>query len=376
MISKPWNGLKVLLLTKNDELGTPFRALKGLLAGDDWLDVIQGDFFSLAKTLSNTSSPPRAIILDGNSLSDDDMKLVLKAVKSRERDPASIFRLIWADDATESGLARQRWMHKHGANMMTRSVQAAKQALSIATAPPGDIRCPVSTCDLGWASEETYADHVGLYHVSMRFVTPPLICPCCKKDLKNPRQLQIHTANTHGRLKDHPEDNSLVELSHFSLVVVRRPTDGKYLLVQERSTDGHWIPGGHVDPGESFENAAVRETLEEAGVKIELKGFLRLEASARPRFMRIRTIWYAEPEDINDCEPKSVPDYESMGAAWVTYEEMRSLDLRGNEPLDWAEYLEKGGMVFPRSVAGLERFAPVDPKETNTNGFNPITAPR
>jgi 8-oxo-dGTP pyrophosphatase MutT (NUDIX family) len=32
-----------------------------------------------------------------------------------------------------------------------------------------------------------------------------------------------------------------------------------------------------LDPGESFANAAVRETLEEAGVEIELTGILRIE---------------------------------------------------------------------------------------------------
>lgn len=48
---------------------------------------------------------------------------------------------------------------------------------------------------------------------------------------------------------------------------------GRYLLVQETRPDmrGRWgLPGGHIDPGETPQEAAIRETREESGLKIEI----------------------------------------------------------------------------------------------------------
>ena len=41
---------------------------------------------------------------------------------------------------------------------------------------------------------------------------------------------------------------------------------GKYLAVNESKNRGWWIPGGAVDAGGSFQIAAHRECMEEAGV--------------------------------------------------------------------------------------------------------------
>lgn len=52
-------------------------------------------------------------------------------------------------------------------------------------------------------------------------------------------------------------------------IIVR---DGKLLLVQRRVSEGSlsWqFPAGAVEPGESFEQVAVRETAEEAGLTVQ-----------------------------------------------------------------------------------------------------------
>jgi ADP-ribose pyrophosphatase YjhB (NUDIX family) len=53
--------------------------------------------------------------------------------------------------------------------------------------------------------------------------------------------------------------------------VVRRVRGGEEILLMQRSDNGMWtLPGGHVEPGESLTDAALREVLEETGWKIEL----------------------------------------------------------------------------------------------------------
>jgi 8-oxo-dGTP pyrophosphatase MutT (NUDIX family) len=55
--------------------------------------------------------------------------------------------------------------------------------------------------------------------------------------------------------------------------VVVRTVDGQreYLLVEARRSRGQWVlPKGHVEPGETPEEAAVREVEEEAGVRAEV----------------------------------------------------------------------------------------------------------
>lgn len=60
-------------------------------------------------------------------------------------------------------------------------------------------------------------------------------------------------------------------------MVIVRNFEGRWLAVNETRNRGWWIPGGAVDYAETFEQAALRETLEEAGIDVTLKGVLRVE---------------------------------------------------------------------------------------------------
>ena len=143
----------------------------------------------------------------------------------------------------------------------------------------------------------------------------------------------------------------------LSLVVIRNSSK-KYIAVKETRNRGWWLPGGRVDPPESFFEAAIREAKEEAGIDIILKGILRFEYSYTKSniqsFLRFKVIFYAEPKDEKQ-ELKKIPDKESEEARWVTLkelEQMRNIPpfLRGEELLEWGNYLENGGIIFPLEV--------------------------
>ncbi|CAN5866394.1 NUDIX hydrolase [soil metagenome] len=134
---------------------------------------------------------------------------------------------------------------------------------------------------------------------------------------------------------------------YFAVVVVRR--GDRFLLVQERRHGQPWyLPAGRVEPGESIDVAALRETLEEAGIPIQLVGIIRVEHSPRREGARLRVVFLAEP--LDNTPPKETADEESLGAAWVSLEELANLPLRGEEVHKLLEYVASGGPVYPLSL--------------------------
>jgi 8-oxo-dGTP pyrophosphatase MutT (NUDIX family) len=141
---------------------------------------------------------------------------------------------------------------------------------------------------------------------------------------------------------------------YFALVVVRR--GHRFLLTQEQKYGGTWsIPGGRVEPGESLENAAVREVFEETGVPVQLDGILRVEHTAGTRdndTCRMRVLYAGTP--IDDTAPKTSADEESLGAAYLTLDEIRKLPLRGAELCALLESVASGRQIFPLDLLGPE----------------------
>ena len=130
----------------------------------------------------------------------------------------------------------------------------------------------------------------------------------------------------------------------FALVVVRK--GDRFLLIQESKYGEPWyLPGGRVEAGESFADAAVRETREEAGVPVRVTGVIRIEHSPTKAGSRIRILFLAEPTD--DTAPKSEPDDESLRAEWVSLDELSSYTLRGEEVAELFAYVAGGGAVYP-----------------------------
>jgi phosphatase NudJ len=138
----------------------------------------------------------------------------------------------------------------------------------------------------------------------------------------------------------------------FVLLVVKR--GDRFLLVQEAKSERRWFfPGGRVEPGEELYTAAHRETREEAGIEVQIDGILRIEYRPRSdKSARARFFFLAHP--IDDTPPKSIPDDESLGAAWVSLADLDRMPLRGDEVRQVLHAVAKGHPVYPVSVVTRE----------------------
>lgn len=128
------------------------------------------------------------------------------------------------------------------------------------------------------------------------------------------------------------------------VVLVVVPHDGRYLIVQER--DGtFFLPAGKVEPGENLIAAAVRETAEEAGLLIGLKGILGFDHAFDGQRTKLRFTFVGYPAILG--EPKREADQHSRGAAWFSKAEIEALPLRDPEVLTWIERYERATTLLP-----------------------------
>jgi 8-oxo-dGTP diphosphatase len=101
-------------------------------------------------------------------------------------------------------------------------------------------------------------------------------------------------------------------------VVVR--DDGRVAVIHRPRYDDWSLPKGKLDPGESFEDAALREVEEETGIRCELGDFLH-EVTYRDHKDREKLVryWAMEAGD-GDFEP----DDEVDELRWVPLDEAAS----------------------------------------------------
>ena len=113
-------------------------------------------------------------------------------------------------------------------------------------------------------------------------------------------------------------------VSNGSSYLFLRRLDGRYL-------GGQWdVPGGTVENGESWEDAAVRECLEETGLSARCGGLLSHDTNAdtEGRDLRFHTITYRLILNGDDPNPRvKLSEEEHDDAKWLTIDEALELPL-------------------------------------------------
>lgn len=149
-------------------------------------------------------------------------------------------------------------------------------------------------------SAESPADRLG--GVSRRVVA----CPHCA----TPDELPLVCDRCSWRWYANPKPAAAVILE------LDADAEDPSILLLRRAVEpglGAWdLPAGYLDPGESFEDAARRETLEEAGIAVELTALAGVYHS--PAANAVTAVYRAR---ATDAPPTVSIDIESSEHAWV-----------------------------------------------------------
>lgn len=114
--------------------------------------------------------------------------------------------------------------------------------------------------------------------------------------------------------------------------------DGRYLLVEEHTADGVRLnnPAGHLDPGESPLQAAVREALEETARHFTPQALLGIYLSRFQRVSRGEDVTYlrfAFCGTVGEAEAGRTLDAPILRTLWMSPAEVRASTQRHRSPL-------------------------------------------
>lgn len=154
-----------------------------------------------------------------------------------------------------------------------------------------------------------------------------------------------------GNKAEHKAEPKAWEPHVTVAVVVER--DGRFLMVEEEAELGRVVynqPAGHVEKGETLEQAAVREALEETGWDVQLTAFLGLYVYTppfNPHISYYRACYLATGQ-MHHADRKL--DEGILRAVWMTREELAASErLRSPLVLKCVDDA-LGGQRFPLTL--------------------------
>ena len=110
--------------------------------------------------------------------------------------------------------------------------------------------------------------------------------------------------------------------------------EGRYLIVEETANRSNVLtqPGGHIEAGESPEDAVVREVMEETGCTVlceDLVGvYLWIQPQTRQQFLRL--VYSA---DFVDCDKSARLDRGIIARRWLTLDDLERSRARLRSPV-------------------------------------------
>ena len=130
--------------------------------------------------------------------------------------------------------------------------------------------------------------------------------------------------------------------------------DGKVLLVNSRYKDEEFylFPGGGMKFGETIEEAAVRETLEETGAKVKIKDLFHVNEYIYADDWNKRSVsifFIAEVVEIS--EPKTNDNGKIKEVKWIKLDELDNYDIR---PKIIVDLIKNSLLESPRGLYSID----------------------
>ena len=114
--------------------------------------------------------------------------------------------------------------------------------------------------------------------------------------------------------------------------------NGRFLFVEEETPEGVRLnqPAGHLDPGETPLDGAIRETLEETAclfTPTALLGIYMVRSRSTRDAGPVTYLRFAFTGTVGEAEPGRALDHGILGTLWLTADEIRARQAEHRSPL-------------------------------------------